>query len=380
MVEKGTTMAIGSWERIHVAIGYAAVMYYIATRFYFSEEDLGDTVFGVVPMWLAILVGCHVGGKVIERFTDYAKEPVQGAVFITGCDSGMGEVTALQLAKKGYTVFAGCYSEKSKASLKTQCDEQGIAEGSLVYVPCDVTKEAAINKAVEQVTKALQGSEHGLVGVLNCCGLGYTGPVEYMPMKHYRACFDVNYFGYINVTQAFLPLLREAQSKPGSRRGRVVFIGTGGGVASPSPALLSAYMGSKWAGEAFIRVLRLEMQMQKLRIDCCMLNPGVVKPTALQAGGMALMDRMWSEMPKAAKPEYWWICERFIEYNNNDPGTHKSVVAETMEHIMELGRLTMSYKVGPDSKAAPIAGLLPWKVQEWLVKKATFKFDQWEPK
>lgn len=48
MVEKGTTMAIGSWERIHVAIGYAAVMYYIATRFYFSEEDLGGTVFGVV--------------------------------------------------------------------------------------------------------------------------------------------------------------------------------------------------------------------------------------------------------------------------------------------------------------------------------------------
>lgn len=41
-------MAIGSWERIHVAIGYAAVMYYIATRFYFSEEDLGGTVFGVV--------------------------------------------------------------------------------------------------------------------------------------------------------------------------------------------------------------------------------------------------------------------------------------------------------------------------------------------
>ena len=85
-------------------------------------------------------------------------------------------------------------------------------------------------------------------------------------------------------------------------------------------------------------------------------------------------------MSKAAKPEYWWICEKFIEYNNNDPGTHKSVVAETMEHIMEQGRLTMSYKVGPDSKAAPIAGLLPWKVQEWLVKKATFQMNQWEPK
>lgn len=56
MVQKGTTMAIGSWERIHVAIGYAAVMYYIATRFYFSEEDLGGTVFGVVSDRLSIFL------------------------------------------------------------------------------------------------------------------------------------------------------------------------------------------------------------------------------------------------------------------------------------------------------------------------------------
>lgn len=49
-------MAIGSWERIHVAIGYAAVMYYIATRFYFSEEDLGGTVFGVVSDRLSIFL------------------------------------------------------------------------------------------------------------------------------------------------------------------------------------------------------------------------------------------------------------------------------------------------------------------------------------
>ena len=68
---------------------------------------------------------------------------------------------------------------------------------------------------------------------------------------------------------------------------------------------------------------------------------------------------MWSEMSKAAKPEYWWICEKFIEYNNNDPGTHKSVVAETMGHIMEQGRLTMSYKVRPDSKAAIVSGSHP---------------------
>jgi NAD(P)-dependent dehydrogenase (short-subunit alcohol dehydrogenase family) len=176
-----------------------------------------------------------------------------------------------------------------------------------------------------------------------------------------------------------LPLLREAASKEGARRGRVVFIGTGGGVMSPSPALLSAYMGSKWAGEAFIRVLRLEMALQGLRIDACMLNPGVVKPTALQDGGMAIMEKMWGEMPTAAKPEYKWLAEAFIDYNNNEPGTHKREVAYMMENILKVGRPTMNYKVGHDSKAAPIAGCLPWKVQEWLVKLSMFKVNKWTP-
>ena len=46
------------------------------------------------------------------------------------------------------------------------------------------------------------------ISILSKHNVNTIGPVEYMPMKHYRACFDVNYFGYINVTQAFLPLLR----------------------------------------------------------------------------------------------------------------------------------------------------------------------------
>lgn len=46
------------------------------------------------------------------------------------------------------------------------------------------------------------------MSILSKHNVNTIGPVEYMPMKHYRACFDVNYFGYINVTQAFLPLLR----------------------------------------------------------------------------------------------------------------------------------------------------------------------------
>ena len=41
-------MAIGSWEVIHVAAGYAAILYYIVTRFYFAAEELESSLFGFV--------------------------------------------------------------------------------------------------------------------------------------------------------------------------------------------------------------------------------------------------------------------------------------------------------------------------------------------
>ena len=44
----GTTMAIGSWEVIHVAAGYAAILYYIVTRFYFAAEELESSLSGFV--------------------------------------------------------------------------------------------------------------------------------------------------------------------------------------------------------------------------------------------------------------------------------------------------------------------------------------------
>ncbi len=63
-----------------------------------------------------------------------------------------------------------------------------------------------------------------------------------------------------------MPVLKATVSAPTSRRGRVVFIGTGGGVMSPSPPLLFAYMASKWSIEAFCQTFRTEMQARSREI------------------------------------------------------------------------------------------------------------------
>ena len=74
-------------------------------------------------------------------------------------------------------------------------------------------------------------------------------------MQMLKQQMEVNFFGYVRVVQALMPLIKAAAAKPGARRGRVVFIGTGGGVMSPSPPLLCAYMASKWSvGRATRRV------------------------------------------------------------------------------------------------------------------------------
>jgi short-subunit dehydrogenase len=157
----------------------------------------------------------------------------------------------------------------------------------------------------------------------------------------------------------------------------VIFIGTGGGILSPMPPLLSAYMASKFAMEAFCGSLRNEMSLRHLPIDCCMVNPGFVKPTMLMEIGLKMTENMWAAVEKSigsskARDEYGTLLETFIEYSAKQPGTHVSEVAKVMQVALTDHRPYESYRVGPDSQAAPIVGMLPRDIGEWIVKLSMY--------
>lgn len=315
----------------------------------------------------AVALGSYTLNRLMKK-----RQPCEGAVFVTGCDSGMGEVTALHLAGLGFTVFAGCFAADSESKLREKVRAQYGNDSMLKCVPLDVTKEDSIKEAVETVRQQLAAVGLGLVAVINCAGLGFTGPAEYFPMDMYRKQMEVNFFGYVSVTQAFMPLLREAANKPNARRGRVIFVGTGGGVLTPAPALLSAYMASKWAGEAFCQVLRMEMQLTKQPIDACMVNPGFIKPTALMAVGKKLLESAWAKMPSKARTEYEPLVDKFLKFSEDQPGTHPRYIAAAMEEALTATTPNNSYKVGIDSKVSPFVGMLPTCVREWIVRKSMF--------
>jgi len=295
------------------------------------------------------------------------KQPVEGAIFVTGCDSGMGKVSAERLAKLGYHVFMGCYLPTSVIEINATKDSNKTA------VLIDVTNDESVKTAVTQVENAL--SDHtkhpvGLIGIVNCAGVAFEGPCEYLPMSLFQRQLEVNLIGYVRTTQALMPLVKRGATT--RRRGRVLFVGTGGGVPAACPPIVGAYMASKWGVEAYQQAFRLELQLRNLPIDACMINPGVIKPTGLEANGQANLEKAWSMMPPQAKAEYGEMVNAFVDFMTNEKGSPPSMIADAVESAFEAYYPDLRYKVGLDSNLSPWLGVAPSWFREMAIRKSIF--------
>jgi hypothetical protein len=111
--------------------------------------------------------------------------------------------------------------------------------------------------------------------------------------------------------------------------------------------------------------------------QACIISPGFVKPTMLVENGLKLNEAMWADCQKRlgtsqARDEYGPLLDRFIEYSLNEKGTHVSEVAKRIRLALAAGRPLHGYKVGPDSRATPVAGLLPVPVADAVMKFSVF--------
>lgn len=185
-------------------------------------------------------------------------------VLITGASTGIGFAAAEAFIAKGYHVYG---------SVRKQIDAEKLQERlGKGFTPLlfDVTDEAAI-KAAAQKLEAEIGKE-GLACLINNAGVAVSGPMHLVPIDELRFQFEVNLFGLMAVTQAFLPLLG-AKENPGHAPGRIIMISSvGGKLAAP---FLGPYSASKHALEAVSHSLRRELQVYG--IDVIIVGPGAVK-------------------------------------------------------------------------------------------------------
>ncbi|MDX2168269.1 MAG: oxidoreductase [Deltaproteobacteria bacterium] len=176
------------------------------------------------------------------------------AVLITGCSTGIGRATAVQLAAKGWSVYATARRVESVADL---------AEQGCKLLPLDVCDEASMQAAVHHVEAA-----EGAIGVLiNNAGYGSEGPVEEVPMDEVRRQFETNVFGLLRLTQLALPGMRR------QRWGRVVNLSSmGGRMTLPGGGI---YHATKYAIEALSDALRFEVR--GFGVDVIVVEPGAIK-------------------------------------------------------------------------------------------------------
>lgn len=204
---------------------------------------------------------------------------VDGAVIITGASSGIGQATALMLARAGWLTFAGVRTPGAATELSAMAGAVGV--GALLRpLLLDVTDDTQIAAAATLVGDECRRRGIALRGVINNAGIAVVGPLEVVPLDRIRASLTINTVGALAVTRAFLPQLRAA-------RGRVINLSSvSGRVASP---FLGAYAASKFALEALSDALRAELRPWGLRV--ILIEPGpIATPIWEKGNALALAD------------------------------------------------------------------------------------------
>lgn len=125
-------------------------------------------------------------------------------VLITGANKGLGLETARQLARDhGFTVYLACRDENRGQEAEQLLKSEGL---DARFVQLDVTDAASIQAAAAQLDS--------LDVLVNNAGimLEHEFKVGGVPSENWKQTFDVNFFGVVDVTNAFLPHLDKSEA------------------------------------------------------------------------------------------------------------------------------------------------------------------------
>jgi NAD(P)-dependent dehydrogenase (short-subunit alcohol dehydrogenase family) len=271
------------------------------------------------------------------------------SVLITGCSTGFGRAAAVGLTREGWTVIATVRREADARDLTAAAT----GPGALHAICCDVT----VADDVGRLGREAAAIAPALDGLVNNAGTAYPGPLELLPIEDLRSQLDVNIVGQLAVTQAVLPLLRQA-------RGTIVNVSSiGGRRATP---MLGAYNASKFALEGMSDALRMELAPFGVRV--VVVEPGSSR-TAIWRTSVGRADALTADVRAGDYARLTDVMRRMAASVEAD-GFPPEAFADLVRHILTTRRPKTRYPLGPGvGRAIAINRWLPDRLRDWLIRR-----------
>jgi short-subunit dehydrogenase len=178
---------------------------------------------------------------------------------VTGAASGIGRAIAVSLARRGCNLALADINEVGLVDTVNLVQQTGVRVSRHVL---DVSDRPAVAEFPNVVA-----AEHGGVDVLvNNAGVAIGGTFEQVSEEDFEWLFEINFWGVVRMTRAFLPLLRA------SGDARVVNLSSVFGLVAPPEQ--TAYSASKFAVRGFSEALHHELEGSG--VDVSVVHPGGV--------------------------------------------------------------------------------------------------------
>lgn len=267
---------------------------------------------------------------------------------VSGSSSGIGLLTAVELAKSGFHVVASMRDLSRRERLDQAA--AGVAD-RLDVRHLDVTDFASIPSFVEGVVH-----DYGRIDALvNNAGFAMAGFAEDMKLEEIQRQFATNFFGHVALTQAVLPVMRRQRS------GHIIMVSSISGLHGM--VSVSSYSASKHALEGWSESLRLEVN--SLGIKVVIVEPGSFETDIWTRNAVLGQKAQDGTSPNRARGER--MRDTVQKIHKRDPIAVARLIARTAQHPNPRLR----YLIGPDAHIQLwMKRLLPWKWHEKLMAKA----------
>ncbi len=187
------------------------------------------------------------------------REFADRVVAITGAGSGIGRALAVELAGRGAHVALSDLDDAGLAETATQAEGRGAKVSTRQL---DVADRDDVHAWAGEVV-----DEHGRANVIvNNAGVALGASASAQSHDDFAWLMDINFWGVVHGTQAFLPHLKRAGD------GHVVNISSVFGLVSIPTQ--SAYNASKFGVRGFTDALRMELEIERCGVSSTTIHPG----------------------------------------------------------------------------------------------------------